>query len=161
MEMEGNEGMPSEEIDNQIDDLSLKLSGRTFVVYLYLLTQREPKNRREVKDSTGLSSISHAGYHLKKLEDMQLVEQNDLGEYHVIRNVDVGILGLYTKLRTVLIPRFVFYLVLYCGTLVCLLLGYKTVSSIQLLIITCFLTIFGIVTSLYEIVNLMNAKPLR
>ena len=161
MEMEGNEEMPLEEIDNQIDNLPLKLSGRTFVVYWYLLTQQEPKNRREVKEGTGLSSISHAGYHLKKLEDMQLVEQNDLGEYHVIRNVDVGILSLYTKLKTVLVPRFVFYLVLFCGAFVFLLLSYRTISSIQLLIITFFLTIFGIVTSLYEVVNLLKAKPLK
>jgi DNA-binding transcriptional ArsR family regulator len=153
--------MSLEEIDNQIDNLPLKLSGRTFVVYWYLLTQQESKNRREVKDATGLSSISHAGYHLKKLEEMQLVEQNDLGEYRVIKNVNVGILGLYTKLKTVLIPRFVFYLVLYSGALLYLLLGYKSMSSIQLLMISGFLSIFGIISSLYEITNLMKAKPLR
>lgn len=141
------------------DDFDLQLSGRTLWVYWYLLTQDKPRTRRQVKDEVGLSSVSLAGYHLKKLENMGLAKDNGLGEYFVTRSVQVGVLRFYMRMKTILIPRFVLYATFYGGTLVCLLLFVSSVSPTSFLLMVLVL-VFGVITSLFEVQSLARSKQI-
>lgn len=63
---------------------------------------------REVQRSLGLSNASLAQYHINKLAEMGLL-QEDGGEYQVVGEVKVDVLKDFTRLGRILIPRFVFY----------------------------------------------------
>ena len=88
-----------------------ELKGNTLRVYVYALK----KNRvgvREVQRALGLSNASLAQYHLSKLKDLGLVREEN-GEYEVMNEVKVDVMRDFLRIRTSLIPRFVFYAVFF------------------------------------------------
>lgn len=62
-----------------------KLEGITLNVYLYIVRKRKPVGPRDVMKGAHLSSPSVAHRHLQKLEDMNLLQKNQYGEY-LIKN---------------------------------------------------------------------------
>jgi transposase/DNA-binding transcriptional ArsR family regulator len=78
------------------DEKSLEdLKEKTLGVYFFLLGQTRPISAREIQRRMGLSSPSLALYHLKKLEDLELVEMDQIEGYRVTKFVRVGILGYW------------------------------------------------------------------
>jgi hypothetical protein len=52
-------------------------------------------------------------YHLQKLLDLGLVEKKGTGEYVLEEEVKVGILRLFSRLGRFMVPRYLFYSVLF------------------------------------------------
>lgn len=91
-----------------------QLSGTTLKIYAYLVSRGEPVGPREITRALGLSSPSLAYYHLRKLEELGLVEKRSEG-YVAISSVRIeGFISLGRRL----IPRLLFYSMFYLGLLI-------------------------------------------
>jgi hypothetical protein len=94
--------------------LESALKGKTLIVYWHMLQQ--PKHAvgvREVQRALGFSSPSVAVHHLEKLQDLGLIQKSATGEYFLEEEVKVGILRFFTRMGRFLVPRFLFYSVLF------------------------------------------------
>jgi hypothetical protein len=91
------------------------LSGKTWDVYLYILTSTEPAGVRDVWRNLELSSPSLAQYHINKLLAQQLLTQTRDGKYLAIEKAQMETLRNFVMLRGKLIPRFVFYGAMIAG----------------------------------------------
>lgn len=89
------------------------LQGKTLVIYWTILKASEPIGVRELQRQLNLSSPSLVSYHIKKLEELQLIDKNQIGAYFVIRKAnilelrDLIIFRMLDKTWTV--PRMFFY----------------------------------------------------
>ena len=88
-----------------------ELRGNTLRVYMYALKHGRV-GVREVQRSLGMSNASLAQYHINKLAEMGLLKE-DGGEYTVVAEVKVDVLKDFTKFGRVIVPRFVFYAMLF------------------------------------------------
>jgi len=90
------------------------LKGKTLRVYWYLLQQpTRMVGIREVQRALGFSSPSVAVHHLDKLQDLGLVRKKGTGEYVLEEEVRVGILRFFMRMGRFLVPRYLFYSVLF------------------------------------------------
>ena len=83
----------------------------TFRVYLLMLRVREASGR-DVARQLGFSSPALAVHHLEKLSDLKLVEKDRYGVYHVVPR-RFGVLKFFFVVRKFIIPRSLFYTLLY------------------------------------------------
>lgn len=88
-----------------------ELKGNTLRVYVYAL-KRKRVGVREVQRSLRLSNPSLAQYHLNKLKDLGLLKEEG-GEYEIVSNVNVDVMRDFLRVGTLLVPRFIFYAVLF------------------------------------------------
>jgi len=103
---------PPRELDMAF--LESELKGKTLLVYWYLLQQTSHSvGVREVQRALKFSSPSIAVHHLQKLQDLGLVEKKGTGEYVLQEEVKVGLLSLFTRLGRFMVPRYLFYSVLF------------------------------------------------
>lgn len=94
--------------------LEANLKGKTMLVYWYMLQQpSHTVGIREVQRALGFSSPSIAMHHLEKLQDLGLVHKKSTGEYVLEEEVKVGILRFFTRMGRFLVPRYLFYSVLF------------------------------------------------
>jgi DNA-binding transcriptional ArsR family regulator len=92
--------------------IEAELKGKTLLVYMYIIRSNSPAvGVREVQRALGFSSPSVSSYHLNKLQELGLVD-SERGDYHLVREVKVGVLRLFVTLGGVMLPRFLFYAVL-------------------------------------------------
>jgi len=142
-----------------IDDekIESELNGNTLRVYWVLLrSQRRVVGVREVQRTLGFSSPALASYHLKKLEDLGLTKEEG-GEYGLIREVKVGVLKQFTKLGTLMLPRFMLYATMFTTLLAFFLLQLKEVNFYSV-----FALIFGVLATAilwYETFIVWRQKP--
>jgi len=141
------------------EELDMVLTGRTLKVYWFLLKMKKPLGRKEVQRGAKLSSASLAEYHLKKLVELGLVEKLIHGDYMVTKVVRVGVTRFYLNIRNSLIPRFALYSCFYLIVLVCSLFFISSLSPDIVFLITSVI-LFGIVTSIFELVILLKSTPL-
>lgn len=88
-----------------------ELKGNTLRVYVYAL-KRKRVGVREVQRSLRLSNPSLAQYHLNKLKELGLLKEEG-GEYEIVSNVNVDVMRDFLRVGTLLVPRFIFYAVLF------------------------------------------------
>ena len=88
-----------------------ELKGNTLRVYIYALKKRKV-GVREVQRALLMSNPSLAQYHLNKLRELGLVSENN-GEYEVAGQVKVDVMRDFLRLGTLIVPRFVFYAVVF------------------------------------------------
>lgn len=88
-----------------------ELKGNTLRVYVYAL-KRKGVGVREVQRSLRLSNPSLAQYHLNKLKELGLLKEEG-GEYEIVSNVNVDVMRDFLRVGTLLVPRFIFYAVLF------------------------------------------------
>jgi len=100
---------PTEKRTKGMVDAELK--GNTLRVYVYALKKRKV-GVREVQRALLMSNPSLAQYHLNKLKDLGLVSENN-GEYEVVGEVKVDVMRDFLRLGTLIVPRFVFYAVVF------------------------------------------------
>ena len=68
-----------------------ELKGKTLLVYMHMIKKpNDPVGVRAVQRELGFSSPSVASYHLNKLQDLGLVE-NEYGDYHIVNEIKVGV----------------------------------------------------------------------
>lgn len=139
--------------------LESQLKGKTLLIYWYLLQQPSHSvGVREVQRALSLSSPSIAVHHLEKLQDLGLITKKGTGEYVLEGEVKVGILKFFTRIGRFLVPRYLFYSVLFTTMLTAYLtlcfLGQITLSFYALMFSLIAVIIFWI-----EAVRLWRAKP--
>ncbi len=139
--------------------LESELKGKTLLVYWYLLQQPDHTvGVREVQRSLSFSSPSIAVHHLQKLENLGLIEKKGTGEYVLEEEVKVGILRLFTRLGSFLVPRYLFYSVLFTT----MLITYVAVSLLAQVLPSFYALTFGMTALLIfwiETIRLWRARP--
>jgi hypothetical protein len=139
--------------------LESELKGKTLLVYWYLLQQPDHTvGVREVQRSLSFSSPSIAVHHLQKLENLGLIEKKGTGEYVLEQEVKVGILRLFTRLGSFLVPRYLFYSVLFTT----MLITYVAVSLLAQVLPSFYALTFGMTALLIfwiETIRLWRARP--
>ena len=140
--------------DQTLDDLK----GKTLAVYFFLLRQTKPISARQIQRRMGISSPSLVLYHLKKLEDLELVEMDQIDGFRVTKYIRVGILRFFVGLGGFFLPRYVFYSLFAISYLIgaLWLFGwYLTPHFILLLLYSSF----SIIVFLYEAVSMWRSRP--
>lgn len=94
-----------------------KLTGKTLLVYLYILKHNRV-TAREVKEALGLSSTSLAIYYLERLYQMDYLEKEPGGYYVLKKKVDVGIYTFFLNLYGFMLPKFLPYAVFFTSLLI-------------------------------------------
>ena len=106
--------MPKSSGDIDPNVLESVLKGKTLQVYWYIIQQpSHTVGIRQVQRALVFSSPSIAVHHLEKLNDLGLVEKKGTGEYVLLEEVKVGVLRLFTHMGRFLVPRYLFYSVLF------------------------------------------------
>jgi hypothetical protein len=139
------------------EKIESELKGNTLRVYWMLLqSQSASIGVREVQRQLGFSSPALASYHLNKLAELSLVEEKN-GEYHLIRKVRVGVLKQFTKLGSVMVPRYVLYAAMFTTLFVYFLTQLRDVNFYSV-----FAFIFGSLGTLllwYETIRVWRQRP--
>jgi predicted DNA-binding transcriptional regulator len=148
---------PSREFD--LAFLESELKGKTLLVYWYILQQSTHSvGVREVQRALSFSSPSIAVHHLQKLQDLGLVEKKGTGEYVLEEEVKVGILRFFTRMGRFLVPRYLFYSVLFTT----MLTMYLVLCYIGQITPSFYAIIFGGIALLVfwvESIRLWRARP--
>lgn len=125
--------------------LESALKGKTLRVYWFLLQQpSHTVGIRQVQRALGFSSPSIAVHHLEKLEDLGLVRKKMTGEYVLEEEVKVGVLRFFTRLGRFLVPRYLFYSVLFST----MLTAYLTLCILGQIAPSFYAVMFGLIASL-------------
>ena len=132
-----------------MDEITAKLTGKTLKVYWFLLKNPNGTRLRDIQRNTGLSSPSLASYHLDKLINLDLIENDPHGLFYPKRLVRVGMLQFFIGQGRLMVPRYLFYVVFYLVFLVGFIIAYPfTFGPLSILLVTVL--IFGLATSLVE-----------
>ncbi len=126
---------PAEKRTQGMVDAELK--GNTLRVYVYALKKRRV-GVREVQRALLMSNPSLAQYHLNKLKDLGLVAEKN-GEYEVVGEVKVDVMRDFLRLGTLIVPRFIFYAVVFT-----VLAGYLAFAGYSYLSLVPILTWFAV-----------------
>jgi len=139
------------------ETIASQLKGNTLRVYWYLLRfAHSSVGPREVQRGLSFSSPALAVYHLEKLADLGLVEKNR-GEYHVIKEVNVGVLKQFVKVGTLVLPRYVLYAAFFTTLLVFYLSQFRGINFYSLFGLLFGASATGILW--YETFRIWNQKP--
>jgi DNA-binding transcriptional ArsR family regulator len=140
-------------------DLENELKGTTFRVYCYILRANRPVYMRELQRNLKLSSPSVAVYHLDKLVNLGLIKKNASGQYVLLEEVKAGLLHLFIKSGSHLIPRYLLYVAYFAGLLsLYFILFYDALTIKDVYIIV--LGASAILISVYELIALRRIRPL-
>lgn len=136
-----------------------ELTGKTLLVYLYMLkSKKETFGVREIQRKLGFSSPSVAIYHLEKLNSLGLVDKTDIGEYYIKREVKVGVLKFYTRIGSILLPRYLFYSTLFTVMLFYYLIFFEKTFTVDQIVALIFGTIACIILW-FETIKIWKARP--
>lgn len=134
-----------------------ELKGNTLRVYWMLLKSSTSNvGVREIQRTLRFSSPALASYHLTKLEELGLVEKTN-GEYHLKKEVRVGVLKQFTKIGTFMLPRYMLYAAMMTTLLVFYLTQFREVNFYSV-----FALIFGSLSTgilWYETFRVWSQKP--
>ncbi len=135
-----------------------ELKGKTFLVYMHMLKDTGAAvGVRAVQRELGFSSPSVSAYHLNKLQDLGLVE-NIRGDYHLVKEVKVGVLRQFVILGGVMLPRFLFYAVLLTTMLITFMVQRPLIPTRE----TITTLVMGAVPTIilwYETIRIWREKP--
>jgi uncharacterized membrane protein YeiB len=142
-----------------LDYLESELKGKTLLVYWYLLeSSTHSAGVREVQRALKFSSPSIAVHHLQKLQDLGLVEKKGTGEYVLEETVKVGILRLFTRIGRFMVPRYLFYSVLFT-TMLTMYLALSLIGQITPSFYTVTFGLIAMVIFWVETSRLWRARP--
>ena len=139
------------------EKIESELKGNTLRVYWMLLqSQNASTGVRKVQRQLGFSSPALASYHLNKLAELGLVGEKN-GEYHLVREVRVGVLKQFTKFGSIMLPRYVLYAAMFTTLFVYFLTQLRDVNFYSV-----FAFIFGLLGNVvlwYETVRVWRQRP--
>lgn len=140
--------------------LESKLKGKTLLVYWYLIQQpTHTVGVREVQRALSFSSPSIAVHHLEKLQDLGLITKKETGEYVLEEEVKVGILKFFMHMGRFIVPRYLFYSMLFST----MLIAYLALWWLGEVFPSLYAIIFGLFASIvfwFETIRLWRAKPI-
>jgi len=112
-------------IMGETERVQSELKGTTLRVYWAVLKKgSDGVGPRELMRELELSSPSVAVYHLEKLKNLGLVEKAETGSFIVKEQVKVEVFSDYVRVVGMMLPRYLFYSVLFTTMLVSYLLIY-------------------------------------
>lgn len=136
-----------------------ELTGKTLLVYLYMLkSKKDTFGVREIQRKLGFSSPSVAIYHLEKLNSLGLVDKTEIGEYYIKREVKVGVLKFYTRIGSLLLPRYLFYSTFFTAMILYYLVFFEHTFSVDQIVALVFGTIACIILW-FETLKIWRARP--
>ncbi len=145
--------------DFEANVLESQLKGKTLLVYWYLIQQpTRTTGIRAVQRALGFSSPSIAVHHLDKLQDLGLVEKQVTSDYVLAEEVKVGILKFFTHMGKFMVPRYLFYSVLFTT----MLATYAFLFMMGLVPLSLYALVFGLASAAafwVETVRLWREKP--
>lgn len=137
-----------------------ELRGNTLRVYWLLLSAEDGAvGVREVQRKLDFSSPTLAAYHLNKLVDLGLVEK-ERGDYHLVREVRVGVLREFIRFGAFLLPRYILYATMFTTLLIYYIYHLSRFGEINFH--SLFTLIFGILATgilWYETLRIWRQKP--
>lgn len=139
--------LSGKEID--LSQAESELRGTTLRVYWYLFKKGRSAGVREVQRALGMSSPSTALHHLDKLRELGLVEKDSLGQYVMMNEVKVGVARFFTRLGTLVLPRYLFYAAFFSTSLLIYLYREGVGGSVHSIMAIIF-GLSGAVMSWYE-----------
>ncbi len=138
------------------EKIEYELRGKTLTIYLYMLKQGKPVGVREVQRDLKLSSPSVAFHHLDKMTRLGVVEQDQLGNYVILKKVDPGILQAFVNVGKFSLPRVGFYAVFFTTIAVAYL-----ISNLSFLDVYALIGTFGAAAVFwYELVRIWRRRPI-
>jgi hypothetical protein len=138
--------------------IAAELKGKTLLVYMFLLRNTESTvGVREVQRTLGFSSPSVSSYHLNKLHELGLVE-NERGEYRLVRQVKIGVLRQFIQFGGIMLPRFLFYAVLVTTMLVTFLVQVPYQTS-RFYLTSILLGLVPVIVLWYETIRIWRDRP--
>ncbi|MBS7646532.1 MAG: hypothetical protein QXK93_02890 [Candidatus Bathyarchaeia archaeon] len=147
---------------NKLDQTVLEstLKGKTLLVYWYILQQpSRTVGVREVQKALKFSSPSIAVHHLEKLEDLGLISKKPTGEYILKEEVKIGILQFFTRMGRFMVPRYIFYSVLFTT----MLATYVVLCLLGNIWPNLYAVMFGLIATVAfwtETIRVWRAKPI-
>ena len=139
------------------EKVASELRGNTLRAYWALLNSKGGViGVRELQRLVGFSSPALAAYHLNRLEDLGLVE-NVRGDYHLIREVRVGVLRQFIRLGAFMLPRYIFYATMFTTLLIFYISQFRLINFHSL-----FALIFGALATVvlwYETLRVWRQRP--
>lgn len=139
------------------EKVASQLKGNTLRVYWHLLqSPNDTAGPRKTQRELGFSSPALAVYHLDKLVGLGLVEKK-LGEYRLLKKVDVGILRQFIRVGTFVLPRYLLYATLFTTLLVFYTTQVRTFNFYSV-----FAFVFGILATgimWYETFRIWRQRP--
>jgi hypothetical protein len=88
-----------------------EIHGTTLRVYWYLFRNTKSVGVRETQRALAMSSPSTALYHLEKLRELGVTEKDEIGQYSLKEQVQIGTLRMFFKIGRIILPRYLFYAV--------------------------------------------------
>jgi len=135
-----------------------ELKGKTLLVYMHMLKKPgEPVGVRKVQRDLGFSSPSVSSYHLNKLQDLGLIE-NEFGDYKLVREVRVGVLRQFITFGGIMLPRYLFYAVLMTTMMVTYLIQ-SPLNPTKETYTSIFLGLVPNVILWYETIKIWRDRP--
>ena len=135
-----------------------ELKGKTLLVYMHMLKKpSESIGVRKVQRDLGFSSPSVSSYHLNKLTELNLVE-NNYGDYKLVSDIKIGVLKQFITFGGIMLPRYLFYAVLMTTMLVTYLFQLPAIPTRD----TYTALIMGIVPNIilwYETIKIWRDRP--
>ncbi len=135
-----------------------ELKGKTLLVYMHMLKKPgDAVGVRKVQRELGFSSPSVSSYHLNKLQNLGLIE-NEYGDYKLVREVKVGVLRQFITFGGIMLPRYLFYAVLMTTMLVTYLIQSPLYPTRE----TFTTIIMGLVPNVilwYETIKIWRGRP--
>ena len=132
------------------------------LVYLCLVRNPAPTGVREVQRKLDFSSPTLAAYHLEKLENLGLIQKTSEG-YVLTKEIKIGILSQVVKFGSLILPRYIFYTVLFSTLLACYLAFAWLTDSIEFNIHSGFAILLGLTiisVMAYECIRVWKQRPI-
>ncbi len=135
------------------------VSGKTWDVYLYILTSNHPVGVREVWKGLNLSTPSLAQYHINKLVELGLIQKDPSGKYVAKSKAQISVLKSFVFVGGKLIPKLFFYGVFVIG----LFISYLYYSSFNweykdfIILSLTFFSAFGFLSEAYLLMKRLKS----
>jgi DNA-binding transcriptional ArsR family regulator len=133
------------------------IHGTTLRVYWYLFRTAKPVGVRETQRALSMSSPSTALYHLEKLRELGVTEKDEMGQYSLKQQVQIGTLKMFLKVGRLILPRYLFYAIFLTTALAV----YAAATLIQQGVVEPSGVIFGIAgagISWYECIRMWRNR---
>jgi len=141
------------------------LQGKTLQIYWYILTHNQA-GVREIQKALKISSPGTVSYQINKLLKTGIISKNKKnGKYYVNEEIKKGVLGFYTRIGFIILPRFSLYLIInifgFMAYLIfAIIYGDKFITNIGSILLLFFL-VFGTAVFIFESIKIWKRRPTK
>lgn len=135
------------------EDIISSLTGTALRVFVYALKKAQDVGVRETQRDLGLKSASHSQYHLRRLEQLGLLEKNKNNKYNLkeefenLRSLKIGILTEIYMFKGWMIPSLGLFSGFLASSLIITILFYFLLTPLAAVI---FVSVALFMSSIYS-----------